>query len=459
MNKIHVDSKLRIDSGKQTPGNISQKSIFKPTSSKAKQAFPPQPVNPGSSSFHFMGGFLTRPKEKSGYSKLEKEINKVIDSLKHMRKEISTLKNKGTKISVHETIQTGPTKVTLSQSKHILHNSRSTSPNHESSHHEFKDSNEKSINKKLGTSQSGLLPKLESKVEGLTKYQGIVKNLLGQLVNNSSSTKDTTLSVDEFVKFLMPKERENPVEKSVINHNASVGDLPQDNYAKKTGSLLSELTHYLVELAAAPKHQEKISTVKLESKGVQTEESPGSTINFSNINLSKTIEELIKKVIVESPSVKYNPNNLTEYFEKLVLSDRKAHRSISDMQKQSLFVSIYSLLQRQLLVEVTLEMIKDSGVNVQNLFQYTFSRMGLDYDKYVQFENNRDQDLSARAIFEGDLDCSLDNEKISERNMVLNRFTSAGNFNYFPLDFNKIQQTVTQEQTTEKSEVVDSTKR
>ena len=216
----------------------------------------------------------------------------------------------------------------------------------------------------------------------------------------------------------------------------------------------------MIELAASHKGNSQTNlTAKQEDKGIQTADIENKPIHFSNINLSKTIEEFIKKVIVESPLVKFTPNNLTEYFEKLVLSDRNNSRDISDMQKQALFVSIYSLLQRQLLVEVTLEMIKDSGVNVQNLFQYTFSRIGLDYEKYVAYENNRDQDISSGPILEGDLDCTLDGEDISERNMILDKHSSAVNFNFFPLDFNKIQQTITHEHTTEKSDQGQSTKR
>ena len=461
VNKMPSGSKIRIDSGKVTPGNISQKSIFQSGSAKSK-AVPYQAPhnNPGSSSFHFMGGFLTRPKEKSGFSKLEKEMNSVIESLQHMRKEIASLKQGGTKISVQETTkEVGTTKVILTHPKHHMSKSRSISPKLEKNF-ESRIANDRHAKKNsVSKTSSGNLQNTESTESGNhTRYQGIVKTLLGQLVHNTPSSKESSLSIEDFVKSLMPKPK--PVDKHMANQNASVGDSPHEHASKKVNTLLAEFTQRLFELATVQNKAQKPQTVeKQESKGVQTEEQPKQTIHFSNINLSKTIEELIKKVIVESPLVKYNPNNLTDYFEKLVMSDRNNKREISDMQKQALFVSIYSLLQRQLLVEVTLEMIKDSGVKVQNLFQYTFSRIGLDYDKYVQYENTRDQDLSSRPIFEGDLDCSLEIEEPSERSMLLNRYTTMGNFNYFPLDFNKIQQTLTHEQATEKTEQANSTKR
>lgn len=390
--------------------------------------------------------------------KLEKEVNKVIESLQHMRKEIATLEKGGTKISVHETVQPGPTKVTLHHSKNILNNSRSISPKKEGSFADSKIGVDKSGIKRLSKSPSNIQQKPDDRKEETTKYQGIVRTLLGQLVNNTVSTKETTMSVEDFMKTLIPTK--NAVDKNSLSqhhHNSSMGDMPEDTHHKKLSSLFSDLTKRLIELAALPKQAYKTSHPNQESKAVQTDSFTCKTMHFSNINLSKAIEEFIKKVIIESPLVKYTPNNLTEYFETLVLVDKDGDKSISDMQKQALFVSIYSLLQRQLLVEVTLEMIKDSGVNVQNLFQYTFSRMGLDYEKYVQFENNRDQDLSAQPVFKGDLDCTLDGDEASHRNMILDRRGRIGNF--FPLDFTKIQQTMTQEQTTEKSEAAQSTKR
>lgn len=407
----------------------------------------------GSSSFHFLGGFLTRPKDKSGLTKLEKDLTAAIDSLKHIRKEVSALKQSGSKIEIQEAKRGDPSSsnVIITGLKVTGGGSRALSPSNARLNLQTKMSNSDLKKKQLTANKScsNFFAKTEStpSFEDKINSHGIVKNLLGQLASQQIASKPQISTMDEFLQRLSPKA--GPSGTTGANskiHNASATEHSLEGSSKQIQANFMKLIETL--MLAMGNLNDKFSKAdrpSTTSKACQTDEKEHKTIAFSNINLSKTVEELIKKIIIESKTVKYDPNTLIQYFESLVLSDRENHRQISDMQKQALFVSIYSLLQRQMLVEVTLEMIKDSGVNVQNLFQYTFSRIGLDYDKYVQYENHRDQDLSARTIFEGDLDCSLVDEEQSDRGMVLNGYSNLGKFNYFPLDFCKLQQTQTQD--------------
>ena len=444
-------------------GGNSSKSYYFQVQTKPKPAQVSGNNGSNTGSF-FMGGFLTRPKVKTGMSKLEKDLNNAISSLQHIRAEVQVIKQGGTKIGIQE-LKTGDkksTKVTLTGGHSIKTGGRHVSPANSrlrtDSRGKSIDMKKKQLTASKSTSNIFVKPENIGSFGQNVKSYGIVKNLLGQLVPNLTSQKSQILPLDEFVQSLMPEKQ-----KSQVNHNTSMGDLPTESSIKDLHAKYSEMVESII-LASAEFKQRPINSLPATAEsGTQTsnpKDKDMKTITFSNINLSKTMEELIKKVIIESKSVKYNPNTLTQYFETLVLSDRGKSRSISDMQKQALFVSIYSLLQRQMLVEVTLEMIKDSGVNVQNLFQYTFSRMGLDYERYVHYENNRDQDLSARSVFDGELDCSLNDEELSDRDMILKGYGNLGKFNYFPLDFTKIQQTQTHEDKTENHrEHLQSTKR
>lgn len=460
--KTNSSAKLQYNVGLASPSINQSKANFFHVTNKPKVVQGSGKHGSNASSF-FMGGFLTRPKEKSGLSKLEKEVNNAINSLQHIRAEVESIKKAGTHIGVQEARKGDKkvTKVTLSGGTIFKTASRQVSPDKSKVHTDGRNMSAEKKKKQLTMNKScnNLFAKTEaSSFTQNVKTQGIVKSLLGQLLPNTATQKTQSYALDEFVQSLLPQKSK---QLGSHNHNSSMGDFPTETSMRSLHNKYTELVSSLVEVTAEARLQSGKKPVPKVNTSTQTakDAEDRSTIGFSNINLSKTIEELIKKVIIESKAVKYNPNTLTDYFETLAISDRQSNRKISDMQKQALFVSIYSLLQRQMLVEVTLEMIKDSGVNVQNLFQYTFSRIGLDYEKYVHYENHRDQDLSARTVFDGELECTLE-EEASERDMVLSGYGNLGKFNYFPLDFNKIQQNQTNDNQTEvHTENSQSTKR
>ena len=410
---------MMATSGLGTPSNVSMGSLFytKPGLKKTFNPLQPKPIQTSSNnSFLFANGFLKKPKEKDRTEllKVQKEIGELADSLAAVRKEIANMRENGTRISIEDSKTANLPIVTLTKQTSTS-NSRSNS---QGSKRGWRTSDAAQKKLTLNKSQTILAPykfsdaKSEGnhsndssretgwRVSGKSGTEGLVKKLMSQLTIRPQQ-RQTHQTLDDFVKMLSNKFRSNISRKELIEGepNPSIGGLR---------SMLTSLimtTSTLNKTSQPPKPQQA-------HKSTQTEAQGSKPVVFGNINLSKTIEELIKKVIIQSKLTKYTPSNLPEYFALLNDFHQLKSQQLSDQQKQALYISIYTLLQKQLLIEVTLEMIKDSGVNIQNLFQFTFSRLGLDYEKYVQFENQRDQDLSARPIFDGELECSFEEPEV-----------------------------------------------
>ena len=389
--------------------------------------------------FQIAGGFLTRPK-KTKQSKIEREIEDISDSLKLIRKEVGRLRNldpaapsllvepsrehhshsgsvvAGTKEkdSNAATPLLG-TKQRLEDYKHLLLKKSSTSKSQIKLVTCFKSED--------GSDGSSGAESGQAKSRPKSSGEGLVKKLFSHLSPNAEKKR----AMESFLARLIPDA--SPAKKDTDTPD------PQSTLASLKFALNS-----LLEATSEMNKKKKPRPPAVDSKAVQTDEEPLKQITFGNINLSKTIEEYIKKVIIESKSVKYTEKSLEKYFEDIADLSQLTDKSLSDIQKQALYKAIYTMLYKHLLIEVTLEMIKDSGVNVHNLFQFTFSRLGLDYEKYVQFENNRDQDISARSVFEGDFDCTLEDDVPNNKDMLLAGLSNYGMPNHYPLEFYKLQQ-------------------
>lgn len=454
-----------LETGLTTPKNYSITSLMQ--AHKHVSALHNHTQSGGS--FHFTNGFISKPKTKNSFAKIEKELGNMVDTLKVIRQELIHLRAAGTKIDLMESKKPESPIV-------ILSGSRQNNPNmpYQPGGHN-RSLSLAAMTKKLNASKSHTqLPAFPpSRGESVhdsheravsadknmlsgTGTENLVKKLIGQLSSYQINTKNQSL--EDFINCLSAigrckttsKKKDSSAGKSLPSlsnpHSPTNKDAKEakeaqneDNAGNGSSSLralrAALRSLFLTASAAQKKYAKRPAHKTMVNKGMQTECKDPRPISFANVNLNKTMEEMIKKIIIESKSMKYAPHSLPQYFETICTADKKVCRSIADGQKQSLFNSIYALLQKQLLVEVTLEMIKDSGVNVQNLFQFTFSRIGLDYDKYVQFENNRDQDLSAREIFEGELECSI--EDLPDALGPTTPTQMLGN--HFPLDFYKIQ--------------------
>jgi len=420
----------RLAPGLVTPPSYLNTSVF--TGSKP-------PLNGmNASNFQITGGFLTRPK-KTKQSKIEKEIDDIIESLQMIRKEVGRLRHLD---SLAPPATAEPPQQHQSHSISLVAGTKETDSNavtpllmtkerlEDYKHLLLKKSNTSKSQIKLitgyksedGSEGSSRADSIKAKSRPKSNGEGLVKKLFSHLSSNTDKKK----KMESFIERLMPEPSHS---------KKDAGTEPQS-----TLSSLKIALNSLIEAATEVTKKRKPKKSSRESKAVQTDAEPLKPISFGNVNLSKTIEEYIKKVIIESKTVKYTEKNLEKYFEDITDLSQLADQSMSDMQKQALYKSIYTLLYKHLLIEVTLEMIKDSGVNVHNLFQFTFSRLGLDYEKYVQFENNRDQDLSSRTIFEGDLECSLEDDAPNNKDMLLTGLTNYSMPNHFPLEFYKLQQ-------------------
>lgn len=461
-----------LEAGVRTPKNYSVASLINAQHAPKHLSGLNNGGTTSEANFHFTSGFLTRPKPKSNMVKIEKELSKMVDTLKVIREELNHIKAAGSKIDLHESKIPDAPIVVISEN-----DITSTRPHgYKPPLHHVRSASLSPMNKKLTASKSQVYLALykgtepPSRVDSLNNSQErassadksctekLVKKLIGQLSSNHSKNKNQSL--EDFVNCLSTigrcksstvkkcKSSEDLEDFSPTNKHSIIGDHHKEN-SSSLRHLRSALRSLFLTTSAAKKKFQKKPRRELIAKGVQTETNPTKNIAFSNINLSKTVEEMIKKVIIESKTMKYVPHSLPKYFEEITNADKMKTRRIADGQKQALFNSVYALLQKQLLVEVTLEMIKDSGVNVQNLFQFTFNRIGLDYEKYVHFENQRDQDMSAREIFEGELECSLidDHDQHNQNARVQELFS-----NNYTLDFHKIQTTLVEQKATDTDE-------
>lgn len=432
-NKSKSRNSKRLAPGFVTPPSYLNASVFAPGHKP-----PLLGANMSASNFQIGGGFLTRPK-KSKQSKIEKEIEEISDSLKMIRKEVGRLRHLDALVPP---ISAELVKQHKSHSISLAAGTKETDSNaatpllakkqrvEDYGHLLLKKSNTSKSQIKLitgyksedGSDGSSRADSTKAKPRPKSNGEGLVKKLFSHLTSNSEKKK----KIESFIERLIPEQ--SPTKKEADSPE------PQSTLV----SLKSALTS-LLELTAELSKKKQPKKPVAESKAIQTDQPQLKPISFGNINLSKTIEEYIKKVIIESKSVKYTEKNLEKYFEDIADLSQLGDQSLSDTQKQALYKAIYTLLYKHLLIEVTLEMIKDSGVNVHNLFQFTFSRLSLDYEKYVQFENNRDQDLSARTVFEGDLDCSLEDDAPNQKDMLLAGLTNYSMPNHFPLEFYKLQ--------------------
>lgn len=394
--------------------------------------------------FHLTGGFLSRPKEKTPSQKLERELEEITLTLKTIRRELVNLREDGRKVTLEDSTLHGlPSEPVLVISSQAGKKSRGVTPTNSRPNSRSqsrpnsrgpspapdKFSQKKLVGKRPNSVQkandsekssgSSNRPKRVGHLRNQT--EGFVKHLIEQL-HQYQSTKKQAQPLDQFLRALEEK---------------ALGRIKKDSFDSDFLGCQPALRNMMKALMVTTSEAgKKFATKKpqMQSRSTQTEEKNPKPISFSNINLSKTMEELIKKVIIESNTTKYTPNTLNDYFEKVCSEQGLQGRRLGDNEKEAMYVAIYSMLQKQLLVEVTLEMIKDSGVNVQNLFQFTFSRIGLDYDQYVQYENHRDQDMSSRPVFEGDLDCTLDDPDRPDKDQYLPDMR-----NMYPLDFNLIR--------------------
>ncbi len=445
--KLNQTLKKR-DSGYVSPMTPTSPSLmFKPKIANTGLSYLQQ-VPSYTGEFHIAGGFLTRPKEKSNALKLEREMEDITSTLKAIRKELVHLRNNGRTVTLEDSTLHGlPSEPVVVITSHVGSKSRKNTPSNSkpnsrpNSRSQSRPNNTGSIPAFDKISSKNIIGKRPQSVQKPSESEkssgsssrprrlghirnqteGFVKNLIDQL-HHYQSTKKQVQPLDQFVRKLE--------EKAIGRHKKDSFDA---EFVGCQSALRSMVKALMVTTSEVNKKFISKSSNK-QTKSTQTDIKSPKPISFSNINLSKTIEELIKKVIIESKTTKYTPNTLSQYFEGVCSDQGLNGRKLGDSEKQAMYVAIYSMLQKQLLVEITLEMIKDSGVNVQNLFQFTFSRIGLDYDQYVQYENQRDQDMSARSIFEGDLNCSLDDPEHSDKDRYLPAMR-----NMYPLDFNQIR--------------------
>lgn len=413
---------------------------------------PPQTPNP---SFALTGSFMTRPRDKSyTASKIEKEISDISSTIKAIHRELISLKEKGTKITVEEGRSVGTPTVTLTWNS-VNHANKISNQHKEPRKH--KPSFEMTVGTKpmvetksqsvMCQADTTFLPEERKPSLQMSKsvakfsamYEGPQNPKRFRMKPNDSETPDSSARMDQIhhpdpdqnklhdgeglVRRLIGELSEHQQTKAShqksslshfvqglsLKHSQNTPQQQKDTPHSQTLSGINSVLKSLFETTSvAFQHQTDPKPQKLSHKTTQHEGDPPKQISFGNINLSKTVEEFIKRIVIQSKSVKYTRDNIADYFALLRSAAQKEVRNLADSQKQALFGSTFHLLEKQLLVEVTLEMIKDAGVNIQHLFQTTFARLGLDYDKYVQYENHRDQDLSARSVFEGDLDCTVD---------------------------------------------------
>ena len=410
-------------------------------------------VNP---SFALTGSFMTRPRDKSSYtaSKIEKEISEISSTIKAIHRELISLKERGTKITIEEGRSVGTPTVTLTwnaggqigKSHGSTHQARKHKPSFEMENATKPMMETKSHSvfcqpeppfavqeRKPSLQMSKSVAKFSAMYEGpqtqkpiqlrpkhiqsrdlslevdqinlpepdqskLQDGEGLVRRLIGELSEHQQSKPaHQKSSLTHFVQGLS------------LKHSPSTHQHSKDTPHSQTLSGINNVLKSLFETTSVAFQQSGVANPpRVAGKATETDKIPPKQISFGNINLTKTVEEMIKKVVIQSKAVKYTPNNIQEYFNILQTAALQEVQALADAQKQALFIASYNMLQKQLLVEVTLEMIKDAGVNIQHLFQTTFARLGLDYEKYVQYENHRDQDLSARSIYDGDLDCTLE---------------------------------------------------
>lgn len=412
----------------------------------------PQTPNP---SFALTGSFMTRPRDKSyTASKIEKEISDISSTIKAIHRELISLKEKGTKITVEEGRSVGTPTVTLTWNS-VTHNNKSTSQQKEGRKH--KPSFEMTVGTKgmaetksqsvMCQADTTFLPEERKPSLQISKsvakfsamYEGPQNPKRFRMRSDDTETPDSSTRMNRFSQPDLDQSKINDGEGLVrrligelsehqqtkashqksslshfvqglsLKHSQNAPQQQQDTPHSQTLSGINSVLKSLFETTSvAFQHQSEPKPQKQSNKATQLEGEPPKQISFGNINLSKTVEEFIKRIVIQSKTVKYTRDNIGEYFALLRSAAQKEVRNLADSQKQALFTSTFHLLEKQLLVEVTLEMIKDAGVNIQHLFQTTFARLGLDYDKYVQYENHRDQDLSARSVFQGDLDCTID---------------------------------------------------
>ena len=387
---------------------------------------------------NMVGGFLTRPKAKVKVSRIEKEIEEITENLRCIRNELTQMKSVSSFEQKKSENKHHHKTTSFLVQQHRSHDSMSDTQNENKRLQETKNA----LVKKIHGSKSRIQLVAAFKSEGAGSDKGsresssskknpkpnskngeLVKHLINNIPNPNQHKKEKVITEDLIESIIC----------GISTNCGKSADAPQD--PSPTISVIKRVMKSLVQVVSEVKKEKKHTT---KSQQTETRSELQKMINFSNINLAKSIEEYIKKVIISSPTVKYTENSLPQYFDHILNMTDVKDSKLSETQKQALFVSIYELLQKQLLVEVTLEMIKESGVSIPNLFQYTFTKLGLDYEKYVEFESNRDNDLSQRSIYKGEPECSFEERDNEAVGMLLTGLTNYSMPNHFPLDFYKL---------------------
>lgn len=252
----------------------------------------------------------------------------------------------------------------------------------------------------------------EEKVKGLLSKITMSKPLLekrsGVTLDNYLSTvfKSSERDSEERSDNLFKAENQN---QPLRNHSSINPPDEQDRAGKElqeTKEHMKSIITTMGELLTQFVEKKPSRTARKEA-GVQADAGNGGRreIQFSNINLLKMNEELIKKVSVSSKMSQYNAENIGDWFALLESVPFKWN----DHQKQQVFIELFTLQQRQMLIDETIEIVKEAGVNVQNLFKFTFKRLGLDYDEYVKYEQSKDGNKGSETpVFDGEAYCSFE---------------------------------------------------
>lgn len=506
-NSHHSRHNKSVDS-RRLKGYLADNSKMKLSRYQQQLDFNIKPSKPKLQSFtpknSFTSGFLSKPK-KSKTEKAEKRLEEVVLMLQNVQAELLAFQKSGKSIQV-DSREGGSSTVTVSskanpfqlkgslsgqfEKNQVKTMTKTQSFNKEQFLNELKPRNARASispqhsrkSHESGYSDANDPYLTNSKMHEFGESNCVdmlVKNIINQL---PFASKQIPQKIDDFVNRLVGQsisrqlhskklssiDLENPSSEDSLKHFLKTLILTSGALQQASNPETNRKdSHSFSQKSKNKSASTKLQKTTLQNKSVQTDLKIPKQISYSNLNLTKTIEELIKKLSIDSSLLAYSHSTILDFFTHMLgggidtnnnntktRSERKGEetagavclqtvgKSGADHQKKVLFIEIYSLLQKQLLMEMTLEIVKETGVDVQNLFEFTFGRMGLDYEQYIQYEKDRDQDVTHREVFEGELECSIETNKSKKiiKNNTKTTEREPKRKNVFQLDFTKINQ-------------------